>query len=105
MINWTINFNRVSFTFDRLRFYQCLIKVLECLVEPTLNLNDYKDALRLIYSKETFERVLAHVNGTEQFYDLNASDLNLKGFLKHQALIDVYKIIKEQDLKYVEKTI
>lgn len=103
--NWTINFNRVSFTFDRLRFYQCLIKVLECLVEPTLNLNDYKDALRLIYSKETFERVLAHVNGTEQFYDLNASDLNLKGFLKHQALIDVYKIIKEQDLKYVEKTI
>lgn len=95
---WTVMFNKNSFCLERERFYQCVIKILECILTPNLNLKDYTQALSDIYGEKTFSQAVAHINGTEQFFNLQGSDLNLRGFIKHQALIKIYNIIKEEGI-------
>ncbi len=95
---WTVNYNRGNFPLDRLRFYQCLIKALECRTEGQLNEGDYKGALSLIYGPETYQSVQNHLDGSERFNALEASDLNLAGFKRHQDLLKVYSRIKEASL-------
>ncbi|MBQ9220116.1 MAG: YcaO-like family protein [Succinivibrio dextrinosolvens] len=92
---WTISFNQVNFTLDKIAFYQCITKILECKTEGSLKLEDYQQGLQLLFGKETFETALDHVNGNARFGNLIASDLNLKGFSAHQELIRIYNILKE----------
>ena len=99
---WTVNFNRLNFPLDRLRFYQCLTKALECKTEGALSEGDYQQGMATIYGQETLDRVNAHINGSARFNGLNAADLNLRGFKSHQELIRIYNIIKEANLKHHE---
>jgi ribosomal protein S12 methylthiotransferase accessory factor len=92
---WTVRFNQNNFSLEKLSFYQCLIKVLECLTDGALNLEDYKDGLTLLYGQKTLDKVLAHIDGTQRFNGLVASDLNLKGFKAHQELIRIYGLLKD----------
>lgn len=92
---WTVTYNFNDFSLDKLSFYQCLIKILECKTDGSLNIEDYKSGLQLVYGNKTFEKALDHVNGNARFNGLKASDLNLKGFAYHQELIRIYNIIKE----------
>lgn len=99
---WTVRYNQNDFSLDKLSFYQCLIKVLQCKTEGSLNEEDYLEGFELLYGKKTLQNVLDHVNGNARFNWLTASDLNLKGFKSHQELIRLYNIIKdaqEKDLK------
>ena len=99
---WTVRYNQNDFSLDKLSFYQCLIKVLQCKTEGSLNEEDYLEGFELLYGKKTLQNVLDHVNGNARFNGLTASDLNLKGFKSHQELIRIYNIIKdaqEKDLK------
>lgn len=93
--NWTLNYNVGNFSLDRSRFYQCLIKILECKLHASLKEEDYKEALALIYTQKTYDKAIAHIEGTEQFNDLNSSSLNLQGFVKHQALLRIYTLVKQ----------
>lgn len=79
---------------DRLRFYKCLIKVIESKLEPSLNESDYKSALALVYSTKTLHQVYDHIERRAQFNNLPSTDLDLKGFTKHQALIRIFNLIK-----------
>ncbi|MBO5566272.1 MAG: YcaO-like family protein [Succinivibrio sp.] len=99
---WTVNFNRQNFSFDRLRFYQCLIKALECKLSGALNEDNYQGAMANVYGKETLDVVNEHLKGTARFFGLTASDLNLKGFVRHQELLRIYNIIKEADFAATE---
>lgn len=91
---WTVLFNQTIFDLQRLRFYQCLIKVLECKLDKHLNLDDFSEAIELIYGADTFKKVMAHINHEQKFNDLCSSDLELSNFKAHQELIKVYDIIK-----------
>ena len=91
---WTVLFNQTIFDLQRLRFYQCLIKVLECKLDKHLKLEDFSEAIELIYGTETFNKVMAHINHEQKFNDLCSSDLELSNFKAHQELIKVYDIIK-----------
>ena len=97
---WTILYNQTSFSLEKLSFYQCIAKILECKVEGSLNLDDYKAGLELLYGSKTFTRALDHVEGKARFGGLIPSDLNLKGFKAHQELIRIYSIIKDAQENY-----
>lgn len=92
---WTVNYNQNDFSLDKLRFYKCLIKVLECKVTGSLNETDYLEGFDKLYGSRTLENVLSHVNGTARFNGLTASDLNLRGFKAHQELVRIYNVLKD----------
>ncbi|MGN1280343.1 MAG: 30S ribosomal protein S12 methylthiotransferase accessory factor YcaO [Succinivibrio sp.] len=92
---WTVNYSCSEFSLEKLCFYKCLIKVLECKIEGALNETDYLEGFEKLYGKKTLENVLSHVNGTARFNGLTASDLNLKGFKAHQELVRIYSILKD----------
>ena len=95
---WTVLFNQNVFDLERLRFYQCLTQYLEAKLNSTINLEDYRHALELVYSSTTLAHVEAHINHEEQFYGLSPSDLDLKNFTEHQELIKLYNLIKKANL-------
>lgn len=92
---WTVRYNQNEFSLEKMAFYQCLIKVLECITDGSLNLEDYKEGLELLYGKKTLDKVIDHVESRARFNGLVASDLNLKGFKAHQELIRIYGILKD----------
>lgn len=92
---WTVNYNQNDFSLDKLRFYKCLIKVLECKVTGSLNETDYLEGFDKLYGSRILENVLSHVNGTARFNGLTASDLNLRGFKAHQELVRIYNVLKD----------
>ena len=94
-VQWTLSFCQGEFSLDKLSFYKCLEKVLQCHLTGNLKIADYEAGLELLYGEETLKKVLAHIEGKERFYGLLASDLNLKGFNAHQELIRIYNILKE----------
>lgn len=96
---WTVLFNRNNnYDLKRLRFYQCLIQVLECKADPSLKLEDYQTALGLIYSEPTLQAVNHHIQGTQRFNELEATDMTLSKFKLHYNLIQVYKKVKNAKL-------
>lgn len=96
---WTVLFNRSSkYDLNRLRFYQCLIQVLECEANDKLKLEDYQNALGLIYSEPTLHAVNAHIQGLQRFNGLEATDLSLSKFKLHHNLIQIYQKIKNAKL-------
>lgn len=99
---WTVLFNQTIFSLDRLRFYQCLVKVLECKLDEDLKLDDYSQALELIYGTATFNEVMAHLNHEHKFFGLSASDLELSNFKAHQELLKVYALIKNAHITPIE---
>lgn len=96
--NWTILFNRSIFSLERLRFYQCLSKYLECMLDEQLKIEDYQEALSLVYGESTLQAVQAHINHQQKFNGLQASSLTLQNFTQHQALLALYQKIKNAEL-------
>jgi ribosomal protein S12 methylthiotransferase accessory factor len=92
---WTVSFNESEFSFKRQSFYKCIISILKCKLNGSLKLDEYKNALSNLYGEETFEQAMGHVDGTQRFANLYASDLNLKGFKTHQELIRIYNCVKD----------
>lgn len=95
---WTELFSQANLPLERLCFYRCLIHVLECRLDEELRETDYLEAYESLYGKEVVEHVLNHLNHKEKFFNLNDTDLNLKNFKQHQALIEVYNKIKNADI-------
>ena len=95
---WTVMFNHTVFDLPRLRFYQCLTRVLECRLDSSLNFDDYAEALERIYSSATYSDVMAHINHEKKFNGLCASDLDMKNFKLHQEMIKVYKKVRQAQI-------
>ncbi len=96
--HWTLSYCHDDFSLDRLRFYRCLEKALECTTMGNLKLEDYENSLSDLYGIETYCAVRAHLDGSQRFYELRGTDLDLRGFETHQELIRIYSIIKEASL-------
>lgn len=99
---WTLLYNNESMSLENRAFYQCIIKITDCLRAGNLKLEDYLDGLKLLYGEKTVENALAHIEGRKRFNNLVGSDLNMKSFSAHQELIRIYNILKEAQSSYNE---
>ena len=99
---WTLLYNNESMSLENRAFYQCIIKITDCLSAGNLKLEDYLDGLKLLYGEKTVENALAHIEGRKRFNNLVGSDLNMKSFSAHQELIRIYNILKEAQSSYNE---
>ena len=99
---WTLLYNNESMSLENRAFYQCIIKITDCLRAGNLKLEDYLDGLKLLYGEKTVENALAHIEGRKRFNNLVGSDLNMKSFTAHQELIRIYNILKEAQSSYNE---
>lgn len=78
-------------TVERKLFYQALNTVLEIELDEDLELNDYLQNLRRMFSKDRIEAVLGSVNGSVRFFGLTRTSTKLEGLERHHRLIDSYK--------------
>lgn len=78
-------------TVERKLFYQALNTVLEIELDENLELNDYLQNLRRMFSKEKIDAVLGAVNGSVRFFGLTPTSIKLEGLERHHRLIDSYK--------------
>lgn len=97
---WTLLYNNESMSLENRAFYQCIIKITDCLTTGSLKLEDYIDGLKLLYGEKTVENALDHIEGRKRFNNLVGSDLNMKSFSAHQELIRIYNILKEAQSSY-----
>ncbi len=99
---WTLAFTRDNISLEHRRFYQCLIKYLQC--QDCQNLKDYEDALELVYGSTTLAQVKAHIAHEQRFLGLETLDLELSGSTQHQALLKVYDLIAQAHLSAESST-
>lgn len=99
---WTLLYNNESMSLENRAFYQCIIKITDCLTTGNLKIEDYLDGLKLLYGEKTVENALDHIEGRKRFNNLVGSDLNMKSFTAHQELIRIYNILKEAQSSYNE---
>lgn len=99
---WTLLYNNESMSLENRAFYQCIIKITDCLTTGSLKIEDYLDGLKLLYGEKTVENALDHIEGRKRFNNLVGSDLNMKSFTAHQELIRIYSILKEAQSSYNE---
>ncbi len=97
---WTCRFNQHEFKLNRLTFYRCLIRALELKTRQDLQEAEYSRTLELIYGPAVTAQVLAHISGTAKFNGLVPSSPNLENFADHQALLAVFKKVKQTELDY-----
>lgn len=95
---WTLSFTRDSISLEHRRFYQCLVKYLQCLQDESLEIEDFEESLALVYGSATLNKVKAHLAHEERFLGLPALDMELSQSKQHQALLEVYDIIAHANL-------
>jgi ribosomal protein S12 methylthiotransferase accessory factor len=78
-------------TVERKLFYQALNTVLEIELDENLELNDYLQNLRRMFSKERIDAVLGSISGSVRFFGLTPTSTKLEGLERHHRLIDSYK--------------
>ena len=78
-------------TVDRGLFYQALNVVLEVMLDPDLELEDYDVNFRRMFGNERMDAVMGSVNGHVRFYGLTPTSMKLEGLDRHHRLIDSYK--------------
>ncbi|OOF41972.1 ribosomal protein S12 methylthiotransferase accessory factor YcaO [Rodentibacter rarus] len=89
--NWTLNMNGSVFTPQRANYYRALISVLELYLDENRTPEQYRTVFEKMYGEETVKQAWAAVaEGGNPFYNLPASDEQLKNFKEHQALLNAY---------------
>jgi ribosomal protein S12 methylthiotransferase accessory factor len=78
-------------TVERKLFYQALNVVLEVMLDPDLELQDYEVNFRRMFGNARIDAVMGSVNGSERFFGLTPTSMKLEGLEKHHRLIDSYK--------------
>ena len=78
-------------TVDRGLFYQALNVVLEVMLDPDLELEDYDVNFRRMFGNERMNAVMGSVDGSLRFYGLTPTNMKLEGLDRHHRLIDSYK--------------
>jgi ribosomal protein S12 methylthiotransferase accessory factor len=78
-------------TVERRLFYQALNVVLEVVLDPELELDDYTPNFRRMFGDTRMDAALGSVDGTVRFYGLTPTSTKLEGLERHQRLMDSYK--------------
>jgi ribosomal protein S12 methylthiotransferase accessory factor len=78
-------------TVERGLFYQALHAVLEVMLDPELELQDYEVNFRRMFGDMRMDAVIGSVEGHVRFFGLAPTSIQLEGLDRHQRLIDSYK--------------
>jgi len=78
-------------TVERGLFYQALHAVLEVMLDPELELQDYEVNFRRMFGDMRMDAVIGSVEGHVRFFGLTPTSIKLEGLDRHQRLIDSYK--------------
>ncbi len=78
-------------TVERGLFYQALHAVLEVILDPELELQDYEVNFRRMFGDMRMDAVIGSVEGHVRFFGLTPTSIKLEGLDRHQRLIDSYK--------------
>jgi len=78
-------------TVERRLFYQALNVVLEVVLDPELELDDYTPNFRRMFGDTRMDAALGSVEGTVRFYGLTPTSMKLEGLDRHHRLMDSYK--------------
>jgi len=78
-------------TVERRLFYQALNVVLEVVLDPELELDDYTPNFRRMFGDTRMDAALGSVDGTVRFYGLTPTSMKLEGLDRHHRLMDSYK--------------
>jgi ribosomal protein S12 methylthiotransferase accessory factor len=82
-------------TAERRLFYQALNVVLEVMLDPDLELENYAVNFRRMFGNARMDAVMGSVDGTVRFFGLTPTSLKLEGLDRHHRLIDSYKKLHE----------
>ena len=89
--NWTLNMNNSVFTTERVNYYRALISIIELHLDENREPAQYRAVFEKMYGKDAVKQAWAAVSESgNPFYNLLASDENLKNFKEHQALLGAY---------------
>lgn len=89
--NWTLNMNSSVFTTEPVNYYRALISIIELHLDQNREPAQYRSVFEKMYGKDAVKQAWAAVSeGGNPFYNLPASDENLKNFKEHQALLGAY---------------
>ena len=78
-------------TVERGLFYQALNVVLEVVLDPELELDEYTPNFRRMFGDTRMDAALGSVDGTVRFYGLTPTSMKLEGLDRHHRLMDSYK--------------
>ena len=78
-------------TVERRLFYQALNVVLEVVLDPELELDDYTLNFRRMFGDTRMDAALGSVDGTVRFYGLTPTSMKLEGLDRHHRLMDSYR--------------
>jgi len=65
--------------------------VLEVVLDPELELDDYTPNFRRMFGDTRMDAALGSVDGTVRFYGLTPTSMKLGGLDRHHRLMDSYK--------------
>ncbi|WP_310627469.1 OsmC domain/YcaO domain-containing protein [Limnohabitans sp.] len=82
-------------TAERRLFYQALSVVLEVMLDPDLELENYAVNFRRMFGNARMDAVMGSVDGSVRFFGLTPTSLKLEGLDRHHRLIDSYKKLHE----------
>ncbi len=82
-------------TAERRLFYQALNVVLEVMLDPDLELENYAVNFRRMYGNARMDAVMGSLDGSVRFFGLTPTSLKLEGLDRHHRLIDSYKKLHE----------
>lgn len=78
-------------TIERKKFYQTLSTVLDIVLNPDLELNNFRSSLNKMFGKDLVNLALGSIRNEVRFHGLFETDMNFKGNEKHLRLIESYK--------------
>ncbi|BFU63944.1 30S ribosomal protein S12 methylthiotransferase accessory factor YcaO [Rodentibacter abscessus] len=94
--NWTLNMNSSVFTAERVNYYRALISVIELHLDENRKPAQYRPVFEKMYGKDAVQQAWAAVaEEGNPFYNLSASDEELKNFKEHQALLNAYEKLQK----------
>lgn len=89
--NWTLNMNASVFTAERANYYRALISIIELHLDENRDSMQYRTALEKMYGKDAVKQAWeATAENGNPFYNLPASDEQLRNFKEHQSLLNAY---------------
>jgi ribosomal protein S12 methylthiotransferase accessory factor len=91
-------------TVERRLFYQALNVVLEVVLDPELELDDYTPNFRRMFGDTRMDAALGSVDGTVRFYGLTPTSMKLEGLDRHHRLMDSYKKLHAARAKAMAST-
>lgn len=87
---------------DRRKFFQALDIVLDILIRPDLQFENYSTNLKKMYGNELITTAHQTATGKLKFHGLTPTNSNLDGIEKHQRLIESYQKLHRARKSYID---